>query len=239
MGLFLKRKKKKIDNLNDKTNSHENDKGNDDNDLDEAQNYQQPEWMQHAIPVTRQETSGRISLLFYGPCYSGKSTLFKYIENLPHFKEKGAMIGVAFLKRLEKIKEKEVFVDSYDIGSYEGNERRKKWFIERCNLFIVVFDPTSENCVDKLTECINNIKNRENKDPWKICLCATKMDLENDHYKDIIEQVKSNFSEFKLYKLSKDSDTEIKKMYDEFIEESYDDIKDTLHGIDDMDVYDI
>ena len=65
------------------------------------------------------------------------------------------------------------------------------------------------------------------------------MDLENDHYKDIIEQVKSNFSEFKLYKLSKDSDTEIKKMYDEFIEESYDDIKDTLHGIDNMDVYDI
>ena len=43
MGLFLKRKKKKIDNLNDKTNSHANDKGNDDNDLNEAQNYQQPE----------------------------------------------------------------------------------------------------------------------------------------------------------------------------------------------------
>ena len=225
MGSLLKKKKKKNNNSN--------------NNYDEDQNYQQPEWMKYAIPVTRQDTSGRISLLFYGPCHSGKSTLFKYMENLPDFKQKGAMIGVAYLKRCEKIKEKEVFVDSYDIGSYEGNEIRKKWFIERCNLFIVVFDPTSEDCINKLTECINNIKNRENEDPRKICLCATKMDLENDHYKDIVEQVKSNFSEFKLYKLSKDSDTEIKKMYDEFLEESYDEIKDTLHGIDDLDVCDI
>ena len=35
----------------------------------------------------------------------------------------------------------------------------------------------------------------------------------------------------------KDSGDDIKKMYDEFIEESYDDIKNTLHGIDDLDVY--
>ena len=41
----------------------------------------------------------------------------------------------------------------------------------------------------------------------------------------------------KIYKLSKDSGEDIKKMYDEFIEESYDDIKNTLHGIDDLDVY--
>ena len=90
MGSLLKRKKKKNNNSN--------------NNYDEDQNYQQPEWMKHAIPVTRQDTSGRISLLFYGPCYSGKSTLFEYMENLPDFEQKGAMIGVAYLKRCEKIK---------------------------------------------------------------------------------------------------------------------------------------
>ena len=197
----------------------------------------QPEWMKYAIPVTRQDTSGRIALLFYGPCFSGKSALFDYIEALPNFERKGAMTGVAYCKRPEKIKEKEVFVDSYDIGSYDGNEERKRFFIERCNLFIVVFDPTKENCINEIEDCLNKIKNRKNKDPFKIILCATKMDLINDDNKKILEDVENKFQEYKLYKLSKDSGEDIKKMYDEFINESYEDIKDTLHGIDNLDVY--
>ena len=197
----------------------------------------QPEWMKYAIPVTRKDTSGRIALLFYGPCFSGKSALFDYIEALPNFESKGAMTGVAYCKRPEKIKENEVFVDSYDIGSYDGNEERKYFFIERCNLFIVVFDPTKENCINEIEDCLNNIKNRNNKDPFKIILCATKMDLINDDNKKILEDVENKFKEYKLYKLSKDSGEDIKKMYDEFINESYEDIKDSLHGIDDLDVY--
>ena len=63
------------------------------------------------------------------------------------------------------------------------------------------------------------------------------MDLINDDNKKILEDVENNFKEYKFYKLSKDSGDDIKKMYDEFIEESYDDIKNTLHGIDDLDVY--
>ena len=39
------------------------------------------------------------------------------------------------------------------------------------------------------------------------------------------------------YKLSKDSGKDIKKMYDEFINESYEDIKDTLCGLDELDVF--
>ena len=126
----------------------------------------QPEWMKYAIPVTRVDTSGRITLLFYGPCYSGKSRLFKYIKDLPNFESKGAMIGVAYCKRPEKIKDKEVFVDSYDI---------KKFFIEKCNLFIIIFDPTKDNCIQEIEDCINNIKTRENKDPYKFILCSTKI----------------------------------------------------------------
>ena len=204
--------------------------------IDKQNNYQQPEWLKSLNQVTRQDTSGRIALLFYGPCFSGKSALFKYIENLPHYQSKGAMIGVAYCKRSEKIKEKEVSVDSYDIGSYYGNEQRKLFFIERCNLFIVVFDPTKENCINEVEICINNIKNRNNKDPYKIILCATKMDLVNDDNKKILEEIENNFKEYKLYKLSQNSGEDIKKMYDEFIEESYEEIKDTLHGIDDLDI---
>ena len=199
--------------------------------------YQQPEWMKYAVPVTRKDTSGRIALLFYGPCFSGKSALFDYIEALPNFQSKGAMIGVAYCKRPEKIKGKEVFVDSYDIGSYEGNEERKAFFIERCNIFIVVFDPIKENCINEIEDCINKINNRNNKDPYKLILCATKMDLINDDNKNILQEVENKFKEYKLYKLSKNSGEDIKKMYDEFIEESYDEIKNTLHGIDDLDVY--
>lgn len=226
--VFNKNKKKKKSNVKKVQEDAEQPK----------QNYpQEPEWMKYAIPVTRQDTSGRIALLFYGPCYSGKSALFKYIEGLPNFKSRGAMIGVAYCKRPEKIKEKEVMVDSYDIGSYNGNEERKKFFIERCNLFIIVLDPTKENCIKEVQDCIDKIKSRNNKDPCKFCLCATKMDLINDDNKKILEDVENNFKEYKFYKLSKDSGDDIKKMYDEFIEESYDDIKNTLHGIDDLDVY--
>ena len=225
--VFNKNKKKKKSNVKKVQEDAEQPK----------QNYpQEPEWMKYAIPVTRQDTSGRIALLFYGPCFSGKSALFKYIENLPDYQSKGVMIGVAYCKRSEKIKEKEVSVDSYDIGSYEGNEKRKLFFIERCNLFIVVFDPTKENCINEVEKCINNIKNRNNKDPYKIILCATKMDLVNDDNKKILEEIENNFKEYKLYKLSQNSGEDIKKMYDEFIEESYEEIKDTLHGIDDLDV---
>ena len=62
------------------------------------------------------------------------------------------------------------------------------------------------------------------------------MDLVNDDNKNILDEVENNFKDYKLYKLSKDSGEDIKKMYDEFIEENYDEIKDTLHGIDDLDV---
>ena len=114
--VFNKNKKKKKSNVRKVQEDAEQPK----------QNYPpEPEWMKYAIPVTRQDTSGRIALLFYGPCYSGKSALFEYIEGLPNFKSKGAMIGVAYCKRPENIKEKEVMVDSYDIGSYNGNEERK------------------------------------------------------------------------------------------------------------------
>ena len=95
--------------------------------------------MKYAIPVTRQDTSGRIALLFYGPCFSGKLSFCR-----------GAMTGVLYCKRPEKIKEKEVFIDSYDIGPYKGNEEKKEFFIERCNLFIVVLDPTKENCINEI-----------------------------------------------------------------------------------------
>ena len=227
--LFNKKKSKKNKSQNNKEKEKEEEEEYNDN-------YEQPEWMKYAIPVTRQNTSGRIALLFYGPCYSGKSSLFKYIENLPNFQSKGVMPGVAYCKRPEKIKDKEVFVDSYDIGSYNGNEETKEFFIERCNLFIVVFDPIKENCIQEITKCIDNIKNRNNKDPYKIILCATKMDLVNDDNKNILNEVENNFKDYKLYKLSKDSGEDIKKMYDEFIEENYDEIKDTLHGIDDLDV---
>lgn len=192
--------------------------------------------MKYAIPVTRQDTSGRIALLFYGPCFSGKLSLFKYIEELPHYDCRGAMTGVLYCKRPEKIKEKEVFVDSYDIGSYKGNEEKKEFFIERCNLFIVVLDPTKENCINEVEDCLNKIKNRNNKDPYKIILCATKLDLINDDNKKNLEDIQNKFKDFKLYKLSKDSGEDIKKVYDEFIEESYEDIKGALHGIDDLEL---
>ena len=74
--VFNKNKKKKKSNVKKVQEDAEQPK----------QNYpQEPEWMKYAIPVTRQDTSGRIALLFYGPCYSGKSALFKYIENLPDY----------------------------------------------------------------------------------------------------------------------------------------------------------
>lgn len=86
------------------------------------------------------------------------------------------------------------------------------------------------------SDCLNKIKNKNNKDPYKIILCATKMDLINDDNKKNLEDIQNKFKDFKLYKLSKDSGEDIKKMYDEFIEESYEDIKDTLHGIDDLEL---
>ena len=59
------------------------------------------------------------------------------------------------------------------------------------------------------------------------------MDLINDDNKKNLEDIQNKFKDFKL---KNDSGEDIKKMYDEFIEESYEDIKDTLHGIDDLEL---
>ena len=63
------------------------------------------------------------------------------------------------------------------------------------------------------------------------------MDLIIDDDKKILEDAENKFKEYKLYKLSKDSDEDIRKKYGEFLNESYEDIKDTLHGVDDLDVF--
>ena len=108
-----------------------------------------------------------------------------------------------------------------------------------CNITFIKagFVPTKENCINEIEDCLNKIKNRNNKEPFKIILCATKMDLINDDDKKILEDAENKFKEYKLYKLSKDSGKDIKKMYDEFINESYEDIKDTLCGLDELDVF--
>ena len=63
------------------------------------------DWLRkHGKPVTKKDTSGRISLLFYGPCHSGKSQLFDYIEKYSPNETSGAYVGVAFFKKQIKIK---------------------------------------------------------------------------------------------------------------------------------------
>ena len=124
------------------------------------------DWLRkHGKPIKKQDTSGRISLLFYGPCHSGKSQLFNYIEKCSINETSGAYVGVAFFKKQIKINYLYVKVDCFDIGSYNGNQNKKAWFIERCDLFIIIFDATSENSIEEITECINKIKSRNNKDP--------------------------------------------------------------------------
>ena len=45
------------------------------------------------------------------------------------------MTGVLYCKRLEKIKEKEVFADSYDIGSYKVMKKKKN-FLSKDAIFL-------------------------------------------------------------------------------------------------------
>ena len=205
--------------------------------VEEREEEDDDDWLRkHGKPITKKDTSGRISLLFYGPCFSGKSAIFNYIEKVSPNESSGAYVGVAFFKKSIQIKNLEVKVDCYDIGSYNGNQNKKAWFIERCNLFLLIFDPTNEECENQINECLNKIKSRNNKDPCKICLCATKTDLLNDVNILKLEQIQNNFKDYKFYKLNKNSGEKISQMFLEFIEDNYDDIKETLKGIDELDI---
>ncbi len=64
------------------------------------------------------------------------------------------------------------------------------------------------------------------------------MDLINENNKSILENVEKSFNEYKIYKVNYDNDEEIKKNVIEFIEDNYDEIKDSLHGIDILDISD-
>ena len=67
---------------------------------------------------------------------------------------------------------------------------------------------------------------------------GNKMDLINENNKSILENVEKSFNEYKIYKVNYDNDEEIKKNVIEFIEDNYDEIKDSLHGIDILDISD-
>ncbi len=64
------------------------------------------------------------------------------------------------------------------------------------------------------------------------------MDLINENNKSILENVEKSCNEYKIYKVNYDNDEEIKKNVIEFIEDNYDEIKDSLHGIDILDISD-
>ena len=103
-------------------------------------------------------------------------------------------------KTHDLIKGKDTYLDFYDIGSFEGNEKDKNWFVERVNLFFIVFDSTSENIVNDIQIYINKIKYRENKEPITKSLWANKIDLINENNKSILENIEKNFNEYKIYK---------------------------------------
>ena len=224
------------ENENQNNNAEANFQKKDNKEEAYNENDDQDDIFKNAKKVEKQDTSGRISLLFYGPCHSGKSQISKCISEMSKNESSGAFVGVGYFKKGVKIKDKNVSVDCYDIGSYNGNETKKAWFIERCNLFIIVFDPTTEDYMNEIRACFRNILIRKNKDPFRICLCATKMDLIDERNCDKLEQVENYYKDYKLYKVNKDAESDIHKMFMEFIEESYDFIKDTLHGIDDLDI---
>ena len=227
MGFLCEKCKKKIQN-----------KDIENNEMNNKIIESPPEWLKYAIPVEREDTSGRISLFFHGPNKSGKSKLHEKLKKVFKPEISGVEVGVIYFKTHKLIKGKDTYLDFYDIGSFEGNEKDKKWFVERVNLVFIVFDSTSENAVNDIQTYINKSKNRENKEPIKISLWANKMDLINDNNKSFLENVEKNFKEYKIYKVNYENDEEIEKNVIEFIEDNYDEIKDSLHGIDILDISD-
>ena len=59
----------------------------------------QDDIFKNAKVVEKQDTSGRISLLFYGPCYSGKSQISQVISKMSKNETSGAFVGVGFFKK--------------------------------------------------------------------------------------------------------------------------------------------
>ena len=85
----------------------------------------QPKWLKYAIPVKREDTSGRISLFFHGPNKSGKSKLHEKLKKVFKPEISGVEVGVIYFKTHKLIKGKDTYLDFYDIGHLKEMKKIK------------------------------------------------------------------------------------------------------------------
>ena len=106
------------------------------------------------------------------------SILRRYVEN-KFLKHHLSTIGIDFLSKTLKIKDKEIKLKIWDTAGQERYRQITSHIYKDADGIILVFDVTSEESFNQITDWMEQIKNNVSKEEINLILIGNKCDLED------------------------------------------------------------
>ena len=127
------------------------------------------------------------------------SILRRYVEN-KFLKHHLSTIGIDFLSKTLKIKDKEIKLKIWDTAGQERYRQITSHIYKDADGIILVFDVTSEESFNQITDWMEQIKNNVSKEEINLILIGNKCDLadrmvEKERGEDMAKKLKIKYFE--------------------------------------------
>jgi len=127
------------------------------------------------------------------------SILRRYVEN-KFLKHHLSTIGIDFLSKTLKIKDKEIKLKIWDTAGQERYRQITSHIYKDADGIILVFDVTSEESFNQITDWMEQIKNNVSKEEINLILIGNKCDLadrmvEKERGEEMAEKLKIKYFE--------------------------------------------
>ena len=127
------------------------------------------------------------------------SILRRYVEN-KFLKHHLSTIGIDFLSKTLKIKDKEIKLKIWDTAGQERYRQITSHIYKDADGIILVFDVTSEESFNQITDWMDQIKNNVSKEEINLILIGNKCDLadrmvEKERGEEMAEKLKIKYFE--------------------------------------------
>jgi len=151
-------------------------------------------------PKEDTNNSNVFKILTIGDGGVGKTSILRrYVEN-KFLKHHLSTIGIDYLSKTIKIKEKEIKLKIWDTAGQERYRNITSHIYKDADGIILVFDVTSEDSYNQITDWMDQIKNNVSQDDISLILIGNKCDIqerivEKERGEQMAEKLEINYFE--------------------------------------------
>ena len=151
-------------------------------------------------PKEDTNNSNVFKILTIGDGGVGKTSILRrYVEN-KFLKHHLSTIGIDYLSKTIKIKEQEIKLKIWDTAGQERYRNITSHIYKDADGIILVFDVTSEDSYNQITDWMDQIKNNVSQDDISLILIGNKCDIqerivEKDREEQMAEKLEINYFE--------------------------------------------